>query len=81
MKALMLAAGMGNRLSGRDESHPPKCLLRFDGRTLLARHIENLRAAGVDELVLVVGYRADDIREEVETLGAAGYVRLSLIHI
>ena len=55
MKALMLAAGMGNRLSGRDENHPPKCLLQFESRTLLARHIDNLQKAGVDELLLVVG--------------------------
>lgn len=75
MKALMLAAGMGNRLSGRDENHPPKCLLQFGGRTLLARHIDNLQAAGVDELVMVVGYRADEIRTEVEALGALDFVR------
>lgn len=75
MKALMLAAGMGNRLSGRDENHPPKCLLRFDGRTLLARHIHNLQAAGIDEMVMVVGYRAAEIEEEVRALGAEGFVR------
>lgn len=77
MKALMLAAGMGNRLSGRDETHPPKCLLRFDGRTLLARHIANLQAAGVDDLLMVVGYRADEIKEEVRTLGAQDFVRFA----
>lgn len=75
MKALMLAAGVGNRLSGHDENHPPKCLLRFEGRTLLARHIVNLQAAGVEELLMVVGYRADDIRSEVEALGAQDFVR------
>lgn len=75
MKALMLAAGMGNRLSGQDENHPPKCLLRFEGRTLLARHIANLQAANVEELLMVVGYRADEIRNEVHALGAQDFVR------
>ena len=75
MKALMLAAGMGNRLTGRDETHHPKCLLRFDGRSLLDRHIENLQTLGVEELVLVVGYRAHEIEAEVAALGANDFVR------
>jgi choline kinase len=75
MKALMLAAGIGNRLSGRDENHPPKCLLRFEDRTLLARHIQNLQTAGAEELIMVVGYRAEEIKAEVRALGAQGFVR------
>jgi len=74
MKALMLAAGMGNRLSGRDETHHPKCLLRFGGRTLLERHIENLRGAGIDGLVMVVGYRSNEIEAEIDRLGATDFV-------
>lgn len=71
----MLAAGTGSRLSGADDSHPPKSLLRFGGRTLLDRHLGHLRALGVDGLVLVVGYRAAEIEAEVRALGAADYVR------
>lgn len=75
MKALMLAAGMGNRLSGRDETHYPKCLLQFGGKTLLQRHMENLRAVGVDGLTLVVGYRSHEIEAEVCRLGATDFVQ------
>ncbi len=71
----MLAAGRGTRLSNHDDGVLPKALLRFGGMTLLARHIENLRALGVDELVLVVGYRADDIVAELDALGAGDFVR------
>ena len=74
MKALMLAAGMGNRLSGRDETHHPKCLLQFGGQSLLQRHIENLRAVGVDRLVMVVGYRSPEIEAEIVRLGATDFV-------
>ena len=74
MKALMLAAGMGNRLSGRDETHHPKCLLRFGGQTLLQRHIVNLRAVGVKRLVMVVGYRSPEIEAEIARLGATDFV-------
>ena len=76
MKALMLAAGIGNRLSGRDETHHPKCLLRFGGKTLLQRHIDCLRAAGVTGLTLVVGYRSHEIEAEIVRLDATDFVEL-----
>lgn len=75
MKAVMLAAGRGTRLSGFDDSHPPKSLLRFGGRSLLDRHIATLKALGIEELALVVGYRAEALRAEAAALGAGGFVR------
>ncbi len=70
----MLAAGRGTRLSRFDDTHIPKSLLRFAGKTLLARHLELLRALGVEGLTLVVGYHADDILAEVNAAGAADFV-------
>lgn len=75
MKALMLAAGRGMRLSGGDDQFLPKCLLEFGGKSLLQRHIENLQEIGADGLTLVVGYHADKIRAVVSALGADGFVR------
>ena len=58
MRALMLAAGRGIRLHG---AHPPKILLEFGGKSLLARHIEILQLYGITQLSLGVGYhRAKD---------------------
>lgn len=71
----MLAAGRGTRLSNHNDNHRPKALLRFGGMTLLQRHIEILRALDIEELTLVVGYRADDILAEVEAIGAEDFVR------
>jgi len=71
----MLAAGVGSRLTGKDDSGLPKSLLRFDGQTLLERHIENLVALGVEDLTLVVGYRADDLIAEIDRLGRRNFVR------
>ena len=65
---------MGNRLSGQDETHSPKCLLRFGGQTLLQRHIVNLHAVGVERLVLVVGYRCHEIEAEIARLDATDFV-------
>lgn len=64
MHAIILAAGVGSRLFGDDRSQPSKCLIEFDGKSLLARHFGVLRKLGVDRLTLTVGYRQDQVIEE-----------------
>jgi choline kinase len=73
-KAIILAAGVGNRL-GTPWNEAPKALLRFGDATLLRRHLGALEAAGVDEIVIGVGYRADLIAAELEAIGARARVR------
>ena len=73
-KAIILAAGVGNRL-GAPWNTAPKVLLPVGGRTLLARHLAILEDAGVDEIVIGVGYRADLITAELEAIGAGSNVR------
>ena len=78
MKAVMLAAGVGRRLYGDENDDLPKALLRFEGKTLLERHVEILKALGVDELVLVVGHRKEDLLAEAEKIapeGSGGFIR------
>ena len=75
MKAIMLAAGVGRRLFGDDNHDLPKALLRFDGKTLLARHMEILRDNGVEELVLIVGHRKEDLLAEANAVAPQGFVR------
>ncbi len=65
MKAVILAAGRGTRL--RVLHDRPKCLLEIGGVALFDRYIHALDALGV-ETTVVVGYRADDVRERLETL-------------
>jgi choline kinase len=69
LKAVILAAGVGERL-GSGPDHPPKALLRFGGKSLLARHVEILRHGGVDKAVIATGYRADLIEAELAAIGA-----------
>jgi L-glutamine-phosphate cytidylyltransferase len=62
MKAIILAAGSGERLRPYTVD-TPKCLLPFAGEPLLRRQIRTLRSCGIDELFLVKGYLAEAIDE------------------
>ena len=75
MKVVMLAAGIGARLGSNISEPPPKVLLRFGRKSLLEYHLEILREQGIDELVLGVGYKHDDIEQEIATLDAQDFVR------
>lgn len=61
MKGIILAAGKGTRLNGA--AVKPKCLVDIGGLTLLQRQINSLRRANITEIVIVVGFEGDTIRE------------------
>src|SRR5689334_3826914 len=61
MRAVILAAGRGGRLRGVAGARP-KCLARVGARTLIERQIQALRACGADEIAVVAGYRAAEVR-------------------
>jgi L-glutamine-phosphate cytidylyltransferase len=64
MKAVILAAGKGTRLDGA--AVKPKCLVKVGGSSLLNRQIASLRNQGVDDIIVVVGFAGDSIREECD---------------
>jgi len=68
MRAIILAAGRGVRLQQNETWHLPKCLLQFGGLSLLERHLRLLRNAGVEEIVLALGYRHEMVAAEVDRL-------------
>ena len=68
MRAIILAAGRGMRLKQADDEQLPKCLLRFDGLTLLERHLHLLKSAGVEDVVLALGWRHELVSAELERL-------------
>ena len=69
MKAIILSAGQGSRL-GHLIDDRPKCLIDFNGRTLLDRQLDTLAANGVDEAVVVTGFHDEQV--EAAIAGAAG---------
>ena len=60
--AVISAAGLSSRMG---EFKP---LLPFGGVTIAARCIENLRRAGVDEIIVVTGYRGAELRAALRGL-------------
>lgn len=61
-KAIILAAGRGTRMKSLTDDCP-KPMLRVDGRPLLAHVIERMEEAGVREVLVITGYRAELVEQ------------------
>jgi choline kinase len=66
-KAIILSAGQGRRLSPLTDTRP-KCLIDLSGRSVLHWQIRHLRQAGIKEIVVVTGFAADAVEEEIAGL-------------
>ncbi|NLE88264.1 MAG: phosphocholine cytidylyltransferase family protein [Myxococcales bacterium] len=66
--AVILVAGLGSRLSPLTDDRP-KALVEVGGETILHRAVRQLRAHGVQRVVLATGYRGDAIERVVPELG------------
>lgn len=68
--AIILAAGLGNRLRPLTDDRP-KCLVRVLGKPIIVRMLEQLASSNVREATIVCGYRSDVLRAELgsETAG------------
>ena len=76
---MVLAAGAGRRLRP-DTDALPKALLPVDGQvTILDIALRNLAAVGLRDIVIVVGYAADAIRDRVADLERDHKVGLTLV--
>ncbi len=64
MIAMILAAGRGERLRPLTEE-TPKSLVEVRGETLLERHLHALRAAGVEHVVINLGWLGDKVFERI----------------
>lgn len=58
MRAIILAAGRGKRMGYLTKTHP-KALLQLHGKPLIEWQISALRIAGITEIAIITGYRAD----------------------
>ena len=61
-KAVLLAAGKGTRMKELT-NELPKPMLEVRGKPILLHIVEGLRAAGVTDFCIIVGYRAEVVRD------------------
>jgi choline kinase len=74
MKAIILSAGQGSRL-GHLVDDRPKCLIDFNGRSLLDRQLDTLEASGVHEAVVVTGFHDELIEAAIAARSGGPAVR------
>lgn len=80
MRGVVLAAGGGTRLRPLTDALP-KTLLTVDGeRSILELAIANLRAADIDDVVVIVGHAAGEVERRVPGLQRRYGVTLELRH-
>lgn len=60
MQAIILAAGMGKRLKELTRDNT-KCMVKVNGETLIDRLLTQLSGFGLNRVVIVVGYKGDDL--------------------
>lgn len=68
MKVLLLAAGRGTRIS-RYLSGNPKCTVDIGGQQLICYTLELFQKKGITDIAMVLGYRANVLKEIVEPYG------------
>src|SRR6188472_2180807 len=61
MTGIILAAGAGTRLNVQEPVRP-KCTVMFAGTPLIQLQLRSLRACGIDDITVVVGFQADRVR-------------------
>jgi 1L-myo-inositol 1-phosphate cytidylyltransferase len=76
MKCLIVAAGQGTRLREKGELKP---LIPIKGVPLIEHVINRARGAGVDEFMVVSGYRGDKLRTELNVFAAREKIRITHI--
>lgn len=76
MKCLIIAAGIGSRLSQRGDSKP---LIPFLGVPLIERIIRSATKIGIDDYYVVTGYNGQKVRRFLYDL--ARRCRVTVTHI
>ena len=67
MQAIILAAGMGKRLGDLTKSNT-KCMIEVGGETLISRLLHQLDKQHLSRIVLVVGYKAQELKDYLATI-------------
>lgn len=67
MQAIILAAGMGKRLKEYTQNNT-KCMVKVCGETLIERTLKQLSQRDISKVVIVIGYKGEQLRKFIEGL-------------
>ena len=67
MQAVILAAGMGKRLGELTKGNT-KCMIQVGEETLISRLLHQLDQKNISRIILVVGYKAQELKDYLATL-------------
>ena len=62
MKVVIMAGGKGTRIASV-RNDVPKPMINICGKPILEHQIDNLKACGLTDIILVIGYLGDKIKE------------------
>ena len=62
IKVILLVAGEGKRLRPYTLDRP-KCMVEIDGKSLIDRQLSVLKAEGLNDIVMIGGYKADMLKK------------------
>lgn len=90
MDAIILAGGFGKRLRPLTDNMP-KCMIPINDKPMLQYHIDALKKAGIDKIIVACGYMWEEIEKqygdaltyavEEEPLGTSGAINNALPHV
>lgn len=66
MKAIICAAGKGNRLLPLTKEWP-KALVKIKSKTIIEYMLDNFSSCGLTDVIIIVGYKADNVKEKLGT--------------
>jgi len=80
LKFIVLAAGQGTRLRPYTNDKP-KCLVEVEGKAILDYQLEACERLGIDERIIVTGYKQDKIvRKNLKKVSNTRYLDTNMVH-
>lgn len=84
MKAIILAAGRGTRLAPITDTIP-KCMVEYNGKSLIRTIINVLNNSGINDISIVGGYKFDVLKAHLEGKGIryyenTEYAKTNMVH-
>lgn len=72
MKAIIMAAGRGTRIS-RYINNRPKCTVDLGNETLIENTVKKLKSHNIDDIAIILGYKGEIIKEKLRNYNIKYY--------